>query len=55
MEQRGLQEYTWTGRGGPFELLVSEEVFAPTHTSADSYETLDNDHSRRIEALRKSL
>ena len=43
MEQRGLQEYTWTGRGGPFELLVSEEVFAPTHTSREMAEGIQVD------------
>src|SRR5437016_13592564 len=40
MEERGLQEFVWTGREGPFELLVSEQVFAPTHTSREVAEGL---------------
>ena len=40
MEERGLQEFVWTGREGPFELLVSEQVFAPTHTSREMAEGL---------------
>ncbi|HYV01914.1 MAG TPA: 50S ribosomal protein L11 methyltransferase, partial [Actinomycetota bacterium] len=29
------QEYVWGGRGGPFTILVSEQIFAPTHTSRE--------------------
>lgn len=28
-------EYTWVGRGGPFTILLSPSVFAPTHTSRE--------------------
>lgn len=43
MEDRGLQEFVWTGRGGPFELLLSEQVFAPTHTSREMAEGIQVD------------
>jgi SAM-dependent methyltransferase len=35
-----VREYEWQGRGGPFTLLVSDEVFAPTHTSMEVAEGL---------------
>jgi protein-L-isoaspartate O-methyltransferase len=28
-------DYEWTGRTGPFRILITEEVFAPTHTSRE--------------------
>jgi SAM-dependent methyltransferase len=31
----GTQEYQWDGREGPFTILVSDEVFAPTHVSRE--------------------
>ncbi len=33
--------YTWTGRGGPFELLLGRRMFAPTRTSEEVAEGLD--------------
>jgi precorrin-6B methylase 2 len=35
-----IREHLWQGRGGPFTLLVSDEVFAPTHTSMEVAESL---------------
>jgi precorrin-6B methylase 2 len=35
-----IREHVWQGRGGPFTLLVSDEVFAPTHTSMEVAESL---------------
>src|SRR3989442_9405792 len=37
-----LQEwsYTWEGRGGPFNLILSPDVFAPTYTSREVAEGL---------------
>jgi SAM-dependent methyltransferase len=35
MEQPGIREYEWQGRGGPFTILISDRVFAPTHTSRE--------------------
>jgi SAM-dependent methyltransferase len=29
------REFLWEGRGGPFELLLTDRVFAPTHTSRE--------------------
>src|SRR2546429_5599886 len=34
------REYLWKGRGGPIALLLSERVFAPTHTSQEVAEGL---------------
>lgn len=34
------REYAWKGRSGPFTLLVSEGMFAPTHTSQEVAEGL---------------
>ena len=33
--QPEVREVVWTGRSGPFELLVNDQVFAPTHTSRE--------------------
>ena len=33
-------EYLWTGRGGPFDLLLTPGVFAPTHVSREMAEGL---------------
>src|SRR5690348_8438098 len=33
--------YTWTGRGGPFDLLLGRQMFAPTRTSEEVAEGLD--------------
>ena len=30
-----LREYEWNGRGGPFKILVTDGMFAPTHTSRE--------------------
>jgi SAM-dependent methyltransferase len=30
-----VQEYEWRGRGGPFTILLTRDVFAPTHTSRE--------------------
>jgi SAM-dependent methyltransferase len=27
--------YTWEGRGGPFDIILAPDVFAPTHTSRE--------------------
>src|SRR3989442_9122231 len=40
MVGRGIHEYAWEGRGGPFTILLQEEVFAPTHTSREVAEGL---------------
>ena len=37
----GLREIEWTGRTGPFALLLSPTVFPPTHTSRTVAEALD--------------
>jgi methylase of polypeptide subunit release factors len=34
------REYVWKGRGGPFGILLSDRVFAPTHTSHEVAEGL---------------
>src|SRR5439155_23865075 len=34
------QFYVWTGRSGPFDLLLTPDVFAPTHTSHEIAEGL---------------
>ena len=34
------REYIWTGRSGPFDLLLTPDVFAPTHTSREMAEGL---------------
>jgi SAM-dependent methyltransferase len=39
MEDLGV-EYGWEGRGGPFTILLQEQVFAPTHTSREVAEGL---------------
>src|SRR5207244_10832517 len=36
-----LQELQWKGRGGPFPLLLTPGVFAPTHTSRTLAEALE--------------
>src|SRR5437879_12824404 len=33
--------YQWTGRGGPFELLVGRRTFAPSRTSEEVAEGLE--------------
>src|SRR5437870_162358 len=33
--------YTWTGRGGPFELLLGRRTFAPSRTSEEVAEGLE--------------
>jgi len=38
--ERDIREYVWTGRGGPFGLLLTPDVFAPTHTSREMAEGL---------------
>jgi SAM-dependent methyltransferase len=38
--EESIREHLWQGRGGPFTLLVSDEVFAPTHTSMEVAESL---------------
>jgi SAM-dependent methyltransferase len=35
MPGQSRREYVWNGRGGPFELLLTNDVFAPTHTSRE--------------------
>src|SRR2546428_9973595 len=40
MDEKGAHRYVWTGRGGPFELMLTREVFAPTHTSREMAEGL---------------
>jgi methylase of polypeptide subunit release factors len=35
-----VHDYEWTGREGPFTILVSDEVFAPTHISREVAEGL---------------
>jgi tRNA A58 N-methylase Trm61 len=37
----GLREIEWTGRSGPFPLLLGPTVFPPTHTSRAVAEALD--------------
>jgi SAM-dependent methyltransferase len=36
----GVQDYEWDGRGGPFTIMVSDQVFAPTHISREVAEGL---------------
>jgi protein-L-isoaspartate O-methyltransferase len=38
--ESSIREHLWQGRGGPFTLLISDEVFAPTHTSMEVAESL---------------
>jgi SAM-dependent methyltransferase len=40
MDEQGAHRYVWTGRGGPFDLLLTRQVFAPTHTSREMAEGL---------------
>ena len=35
MDGVGDREYTWDGRSGPFNVLLADGVFAPTHTSKE--------------------
>jgi SAM-dependent methyltransferase len=35
MGETGTREHLWDGRAGPFTLLLSDRVFAPTHTSRE--------------------
>lgn len=35
MDETDSREYVWDGRGGPFTILVSDRIFAPTHTSKE--------------------
>lgn len=34
-EESKLVPYTWTGREGPFDMVLTDQVFAPTHTSRE--------------------
>jgi SAM-dependent methyltransferase len=38
--ETSIRKHVWQGRAGPFTLLVSDEVFAPTHTSIEVAESL---------------
>lgn len=38
--EASIREHVWHGREGPFTILVSDEVFAPTHTSIEVAESL---------------
>jgi len=40
MNESGEWEYIWDGRGGPFSILLTDGVFAPTHTSREVAEGL---------------
>jgi SAM-dependent methyltransferase len=40
MVDAGVHEYVWEGRGGPFAILLQQQVFAPTHTSREVAEGL---------------
>jgi 16S rRNA G1207 methylase RsmC len=40
MEESATREYVWEGRGGPFTILVSDGIFAPTHTSREVAESM---------------
>jgi SAM-dependent methyltransferase len=35
MSDASPQEYEWRGRGGPFTILLTRDVFAPTYTSKE--------------------
>jgi SAM-dependent methyltransferase len=35
MTDDNAQEYEWNGRGGPFTILLTRDVFAPTYTSKE--------------------
>ena len=35
MNEKEVQEYEWQGRGGPFTILLTRDVFAPTYTSKE--------------------
>lgn len=35
MTETEIQEYRWQGRGGPFTILLTRDVFAPTYTSKE--------------------
>lgn len=35
MGESGTREHVWDGRAGPFTLVLSDQVFAPTHTSRE--------------------
>ena len=37
------REFEWQGRGGPFTLLLGDNMFAPTHTSHEMAESLSVD------------
>jgi precorrin-6B methylase 2 len=40
VEESGVHEILWKGRGGPFSLLLGERTFPPTHTSKEVAEGL---------------
>ena len=40
MDSSDLREYVWDGRAGPFTLMVTDDVFVPTHTSREVAESL---------------
>ena len=40
MSEDGTRLFTWKGRRGPFDLLLTDRVFAPTHTSMEVAEGL---------------
>ncbi len=35
MADEATHEYLWNGRSGPFTILLTDQVFAPTHTSRE--------------------
>jgi release factor glutamine methyltransferase len=35
VDDHETREYVWEGRGGPFTILVADEMFAPTYTSKE--------------------
>jgi len=35
MADGATHDYLWTGRSGPFTILLNDQVFAPTHTSRE--------------------
>lgn len=41
MGEPGAREHVWDGRAGPFTLVISDRVFAPTHTSREVAEGID--------------